>query len=90
MACEPRAREREGRARGAGVPVGVFPRKRGPGEAALPTTKDGSNPTTDGANALGFLVHGDAFLIKLASKVNFKMIAESGSFEVTAELVEVG
>ncbi len=67
-----------------------FPRKRGPGEAALPTTKDGSNPTTDGANALGFLVHGDAFLIKLASKVNFKMIAESGSFEVNAELVEVG
>jgi hypothetical protein len=49
---------------------------------------DGTNPTSDGANAFGFLLHGDVMTIRLASPDNFRMIADSsdnGVFEVYVE-----
>lgn len=47
---------------------------------------DGTAPTNDGANAAGFLLHGELILVKLATFANFKMIAEGvGSFQVYVE-----
>lgn len=47
---------------------------------------DGTNPTADGANAMGFLLHGEMIMVKLASPSNFRMIAEgTGAFQVYVE-----
>lgn len=47
---------------------------------------DGTNPTTDGANAFGFLLHGELILVKIADPTNFRMIAEgAGIFAVYVE-----
>lgn len=38
--------------------------------------QDGTVPTTDGANASGYLLHGEMIEIKLAVFTNFRLIAE--------------
>jgi hypothetical protein len=54
--------------------------------------QDGTVPTSDGANAAGFLLHGEMMLIRLATFTNFKMIADSsdnGIFQVYVEWLNV-
>ena len=47
---------------------------------------DGVTPTADGANAAGFLLHGELIMVKLSTFANFKMIAEgAGVWEVYVE-----
>lgn len=42
---------------------------------------DGTAPTNDGANAFGFLLHGEAILVRLANAANFRMISAAGTFD---------
>lgn len=47
---------------------------------------DGTAPTANGANAFGFLLHGELIMVKLDTFANFQMIAEgAGVFEVYVE-----
>lgn len=47
---------------------------------------DGTAPTADGANAFGFLLHGELIMVKLADFTKFQMIAEgAGIFQGYAE-----
>jgi hypothetical protein len=47
---------------------------------------DGTNPTNDGGNAFGYLMHGDSYLVKIPDKTLWKMIAQAGaSFEIYVE-----
>jgi hypothetical protein len=47
---------------------------------------DGTAPTADGANAFGFLLHGELILVKLADFTKWQCIAEgTGVFQVYAE-----
>lgn len=49
---------------------------------------DGTAPSVDGANAMGYLLHGELIMVKLAVLSNFQMIAETGAeFEVYVEWV---
>ena len=53
---------------------------------------DGTTPTSDGANAFGYLLHGETILVRLANIANFKMIADAGDngvFEVYVEWLNI-
>ena len=69
-------------------------------ETTAPTTPtkrlyyrtDGTNPTNAGANAFGYLLHGEMLLVRLADATNFRMIADSGdagSFQVYVEWLNI-
>jgi hypothetical protein len=48
---------------------------------------DGTSPAPDGSNAFGFLLHGDATLVKQATLTSFVLCGETacGPFDVWAE-----
>lgn len=41
--------------------------------------RDGTAPTANGANAEGYLLHGEGRLVKLAALADFQMISETGA-----------
>jgi hypothetical protein len=49
--------------------------------------QDGSTPTTNGANARGWLYHGEAMLVRLSNFGNFRMIGDASghSWDVAVE-----
>lgn len=54
-------------------------------------TSDGTAPANTGANAFGYLLHGEMVVVNIASLANFKMIGESGmtgSFEAYVEYLK--
>lgn len=54
--------------------------------------QDGTAPTADGANAVGFLLHGEAMLVRIADFTDFQMIGETGmtgTFEVYVEWLDI-
>lgn len=55
--------------------------------ARLWYVQDGSTPTSNGANARGWLMHGELLLVRLATFSNFRMIADTSghSWDVAVE-----
>lgn len=54
--------------------------------------QDGTAPATDGSNAVGFLMHGEAIFVKLANFTNFQMTRDStdaGTFQVYVEWLNI-
>ena len=50
--------------------------------------QDGVNPTADGVNASGYLLHGEMILIRLTDMTLFRMIADAGDNGVYQVYVE--
>ena len=60
--------------------------------ARLYYRQDGTAPLNSGTNATGYLLHGDAILVRLANAANWRGIAESGmsgTFELYVEWLTI-